>query len=406
MSLDRPAGLGVMHCVTRFQVRGAFMGRRFSGLLASGLVALACAGGVSPAMAIDEPVRRIVDLNQARAEPVVRVRTARVMLADYALIRRDFTEVRSMTDAQIDAWLLDKTAWIAEPQARQAEVNTPIDVMEGRGQAFRPASYGRALVFPAGDRGLIDAKGAGALAPEAGHHSNGLATLGEVIREFSYEKLARMLFLHGRTRFETVGHYGVIDLGFDVIHADGSRDPAGMVLRQAHRRYAGHYQSIFKGEHARNVERALRRYGVTTAGMHFRTSEIELINVQGTPEGAVVDFGAFLTVERFEHPARSLAEPGELLLEPGHINFVQPDSAVRIPVDVWGTTVSGILDPKYDNPWIWSHELARDLRRGVALREHAALHYDNLVGSVRRRLFGASSVEAMGAIGRILGSIH
>ncbi len=383
-------------------------GQQTPGVVAWALAALSCAVTTSAAWAIDEPVRQVTDLAEARPEPVVRVRTARVVLADYALLRRDFAEIRAASDAQVDAWLLEKTAWIAEPQTRQTEVNTHIETMGGGSRAFRPQSYGRALVFQAGHRRLIDAKGAGALAPSQGHHSNGLATLGEAIREFSYEKLARMLFLHGRTRFETVGTYAVIDWGFDVIHESGARDPAGMLLRQAHRRYAGHSQSIFKGAHARDIEVALRRYGVTTAGMHYASNleGLDRINVQGTPEGAVVDFGAFLTVERFERAARSLAEPGVLLLEPGHINFVQPDSAVRIPVDVWGSSVSGILDPKFDNPWIWSHELARDLRRGVALREHAALHYDNLVGSVRRRLFSAGAADAVGAIGRILGSVR
>jgi hypothetical protein len=178
-------------------------------------------------------------------------------------------------------------------------VNSPIQTGPGRVRALRPRDYGRALVYETGSdggtSGLIDAKGTGSLAPGVGGHSNGLATLGEVIREFLYEKLVRTIFVHSGSGLETVEHYAVIDWGFDVIHDNGMRDPAGMILRQAHSRIRERY-SGFEDAAAKRVELTLRPYGLTSAGAYRVGEDREMINVQGTKDGAVLDFGGFLTV--------------------------------------------------------------------------------------------------------------
>jgi hypothetical protein len=95
-------------------------------------------------------------------------------------------------------------------------------------------------------------------------------------------------------------------------------------------------------------------------------------------------------------------------LVPGQIDFVQPHADTRVSFDLWGTTVSYIEDPKLDNPWIWSHELARNLRRGVAERSATAVHFNNLVGDYQRSLLlrpglapkTASTLEALVEAGR------
>lgn len=354
-----------------------------------------------------EPLRNRAGLNRPKAETLVQVRTAKVVLADYALLRKDFPEIRMMDAARIDEWLLSKTAYISLPQAAQSVVNTPIDVGSATVSALRPRDYGRAIVFPVGRGSFIDAKGTGGLAPAPGSHSDGLATLGEATREFVYEKLVSTILKHSGTARETLGHYAVIDFGFDVIHADGKTDPAGVILRQAHQRAPGR-SSTFNDAQALEVELLLRRYGVTTTGAYRAGAEHELINVQGTADGALLDFGAYLTVDEFRRPARNFFS-NSFILNPGQIQFIQPDPRYRVPLDTWGFAVSGLDDPKFDNPWVWSHELARDFRRGAATRGAFGIHFDNLVGSYQRnllRLGGAARPSAFEALVRGLRQVH
>jgi hypothetical protein len=331
-------------------------------------------------------------------ENALRVRSARVVLADYPLIRRDFF-LETLSEEAIDAWLLDRTAYLAQAQALQTTYNTPVDIDLSRStQALRPRSYGRALVYRAARRAFIDGKGAGSSAPSPGSHGNGLATLGEAIREFMYEKLVRSIFLHSGSSFETVGHYAVIDWGFDVVHENGARDRAGMVLRQAHQR-TGDGLSILPSERAGAIEAVLRRYGVTSAGMRYARNVFDAVNLQGTASGEILDFGAFLAVERFERDVVNLLD-GSSIFRMGGIAFVQPDAALRVPLELWGTSVSGRLDPKFDNPWIWSHELARDLARGAADRGAVTAHFANLVERVRARWGMGSYLRNLGRLAR------
>jgi hypothetical protein len=381
--------------------RRGFLGRVaiLSVILASALIAARASA--------NEPIHSAAQLNRPVAEKVVRVRTAKVVLADYALIRRDFVQVRGMSDAQIDEWLLQKTAFISRPQAAQSAVNTPIATSEELATALRPKDYGRALVYEVGPASFIDGKGAGSLEPVQAGHSNGLATLGEATREFLYEKLANTLLLHSGSHFDTVGHYAVIDWGFDVVQPDGKTDPAGMVLRQAHRRAPGR-GSLLDDAAARDAELTFRRYGVTTTGAYRAGTVTEQINVQGTPDGALVDFGGFLTVENFFRPARNFYHT-DTILSPGDIDFLQPDTRYRVPFDTWGYGVSGLEDPKFDNPSVWSHELATNFRRGIADRAAFQRHFDNMVGSFRRNLLelgGEADEGTMGLLVEALRDVH
>jgi hypothetical protein len=54
--------------------------------------------------------------------------------------------------------------------------------------------------------------------------------------------------------------------------------------------------------------------------------------------------------------------------------------------------------------WIWSHELARDLRRGAADRLATSVHFDNMVGAYRRALFAVptASRTASTALGQLV----
>jgi len=349
-----------------------------------------------------EPIHSASQLVRPVAETLNRVSTARVVLADYGLLRKDFPQLNGLTEAQIDEWILNKTAFQSQPQVRQSRVNTPIAVTPETTHALRPAGYGRAIVFQADETHFIDAKGTGVAPgrlPRWGGHGDGLASLGEVTREFLYEKLVQTLFTHSGSGRDTVGHYAVIDWGFDIIHEDHSTSPAGMILRQGHPRLDSS-QSLFSATEARAVELNLRPYGITTAGAYRAMQSVDWINVQGTADGAILDFGAYLGVERFE---RDAANFGEYLpiLRPGQIEFIQPRSDIRAPLQHWGTTVSGIADPKLDNPWIWSHELARNYRAGIADRRAFGRHFENLVGTYRRQLTWQPGAVAEGVMPKL-----
>lgn len=372
------------------------------------LVVFASLWIATPAIAY-KPIRSESQLAAPVRETVVRVPTARVVLADYGLIRRDFAETRAMNDARIDEWLLSKTAFVSQAQAGQTVANTQITVSGETTQALRPRDYGRALVFETGQGGLIDAKGAGAaIAPRPGGHSDGLATLGEATREFLYEKLVRTVLAHSGSDFETVEHYAVIDLGFDVKHAEGTTSPAGLILRQAHSRAPGQF-SLFNNVSARQVELILRRYGLTSAGAYRgSTTYSEQINVQGTPDGGILDFGGYIAEEAFSRPARNFYDFRDLLT-PDQIDFVQPDPRIRVPMKNWGYSDSGVDDPKLDNPWMWSHELAQNYRAGIATRAAFRVHFENLVGTYRRELFilgGEAKPQLMEALVRAVSDIH
>lgn len=356
--------------------------------------------GTTPAFAY-EPLRKAAGLDRAVSEQAVRIPGARVVLADYGLLRKDFPRLRTMAEAEIDAWILDHAAFLATGQTRQRSVNTRIQTGTELKPVLRPNGYGRALVYPVSG-GFLDGKGAGAESPWKGDHANGLATLGEAIREFLYEKLVATVLVHSGSTHETLEHYAVIDWGFDVVHDDGGTDPAGMVLRQAHAR-APVFSSLSASEAGR-VESLLRSYGVSSTGQR-KSRAFDVANVQGTADGALLDFGAYLAKERFELPVIDLIGRAPLF-GPGDIQFVQPVPRYRVPLESWGYAVSGVADPKRDNPWIWSHELARDYRKGVANRRSFKEHFENLVGAYRRKLFFAGGEAVSGSLERLVSAMR
>lgn len=292
------------------------------------------------------PLRDPTKLWEATTENVVKITTARVTLADYDLIRRDFPEVSAFSNQAIDDWLIRNTAFVSKQQAAQQSVNTPISTSAEERMAYRPREYARAHVFAIDTGGLIDAKGTGSLNPSGGSHNNGLATLGDMIREYAYEKLINAIFQrHGG--FETVGSYAVIDYGFEIKHPDGGTSRAGTVLRQAHTRYHGsnvaqkHGQAAMLPHHKqREVELFLRRFGISSTMKYYG---VDRINLQGSESMAVIDFGAFLVNQSFARPVYfsytrsgqrvtvpsviNQADPN-LVTAPGMNSFVQPESGL------------------------------------------------------------------------------
>jgi hypothetical protein len=341
---------------------------------------------------IDKPARKIDDVSRDIIKtPVKRVSTAKIVLADYELIRKDFSHARNLSNDQIDSWLLNSVAFVADTQLNRNEVNTAISLGPDARTAYRPPQYGRALVFQV-KGGFIDVKGVGAIYPVQADHSNGLATLGEVLREYLYQKMVQLLFDHDESNLKTVGSYAVIDWGFHVIHSDGSTSPAGAILRQAHRRF-DNISSLLTPDQMKRFERVLRKYGVTSAGAH-RYTIFEKANIQGTHNSEVVDFGAFLTVDQFSKVVWDFLLD-EVIFDPRQPDFIQPHDDLRVPLHIWGTTHSLVEDPKQDNPWIWSHELAVALSQGLATREDVERHAKNLLAPVAQILNSKRCVHVL-----------
>ena len=314
-----------------------------------------------------DPVRRVNGVHSgSEAEEVVKLSQARVVMADYDLIRKDFPHVAHMAEHEIDEWLINQTAYVSRAQAEQTATNTQIPIDAGTRQAHRPPSYNRALLFemenpanPAEKIGLMDAKGVGGLRPAQRDHGNGVATLGEVIREFIWERLVREVFHDANLENKTVGSYAVIDGGFDVLHTDGSTSPAGIYLRQGHKRI--NYDSGWLDSSTRrNLQNILHKYGIDPNN-----------NIQGTTTGDVFDFGHFIV--RDDSPSI--------------------DHAKAVPFDVWGYDKNIPNQPgdrwfysKKDNGWNYSHELAQAFRDGRADRHATWMHVQNMMNPLREKL--------------------
>ena len=344
------------------------------------------------------PARNIQQIDSnAPEETVVNVKTARVLVADYALLRADFPEVRGFSNEQIDQWLLNTAGKIAISQAKQEVVNSPIQHDDSPDHAYRPRGYGRGLIFKTPGGGLIDAKGSGAVAPSPGHHSDGLATTGESLREYAVEKMVSKTLKKAGSKTDTLGCYAVIDWGFEVKHEDGSTSPAGSVLRQAEKR-----ETLMLTNHdikaAFELESTLRHFGITTAG-DKRGVSWEALNIQNGKSRSLIDFGAYLIVDHFQASAipydisknELKSETGIsafTVLDPKDPTFPQPDPKHRIPMSEWGADHR--MDPKSDQIWRTAHELADGFRHGHLSRHDVESQINGLLDHVDIALNGST----------------
>ena len=269
-------------------------------------------------------------MHGVKPEKICRVKTARVFWANYALIRDHFpdlndanlekaypgimslpAELKEKTIRQkIDDWLLYNTAFIAEKQAKQTLVNTPIDISEESSTGWRPPKYGRAMVYsmsqirkdipPAHNFGLykeklLDVKGCG-LAPEMEAtfqtHGDGLLKLSDALIEYANQALIDGIFRHSKSHFRTLPTYAIIDLGFDILKKYGINGRAALMIRQPHRRphnpgglptYGSKEQEM-----QLEVELLLRKYGVTSV------NEVTTAAVYEDHGGFKMTYGSFL----------------------------------------------------------------------------------------------------------------
>jgi hypothetical protein len=184
-----------------------------------------------------------------------------------------------------------------------------------------------------------------------------------MVREFIMQKKVQQIFQHSGSGFNTVESYAVIDLGFDVKHANGKVDRAGAILRRAHDRVPERAGNNFAGKlESWMIETVLRGYGLTSAGEKFPNEDFDRVNVQTTKSNSVFDFGAFLARRVF--PRRGQAyfdKEGAPLMNPEASDFQQPIPGLQ-PPESWGYGESGNDDPKDDNLWRYAHRTAEDYK--------------------------------------------
>lgn len=231
-----------------------------------------------------------LDDSGLRLETVLRVPTARVVFADYELLRHDFPHLRGVDEPLVDRWLLRHAAFISTAQAAQSRVNTPIETAEESTVACRPKRYGRALVVSTRENNsrlppdpalpwtgepemLLDLKGTG-VAPgvvprhDPGGHFDGLISLQRVLTEVLFQEVIEAAFRHAGSGFSTLPAYAVLDLGFEVVWQDGRTFPAAMQVRRAHRRPPNNEEVPPPGapeeQLKMEIELLLRRYGITS----------------------------------------------------------------------------------------------------------------------------------------------
>jgi hypothetical protein len=365
--------------------------------------------------------------DDVQADTARRVATARVVFAEHEVLQHDFPSLAGQTRQVREAWLLEQAGIISTTQAAQTVTNTRIRVTGPVRQIWRPPGYGRACVVP----GLVDVKGMGVAVgevPSLQHHSSGLCTLGEVLREVLLQSLIDELFARAAPWFWTLPVYGVIDPGFDVRTRDGSRLPAGILVRRAHQRPAGGIQLPWKSTlHERtqlSVELLLRHYGITSAnrGTRFRFErgaggiapfyagdavtdlsdrerrkvaanlrgrplplECDGINIQmtrtisarGRVRAQLLDFDNYEVRAAFHDPVISLVcnEPLRwgIAIWPHEREFVQPLPSLRVSAAKWG--FADLADgprprrSQGEGPYLFAHDLAAQFRSGELMGE-------------------------------------
>ena len=312
-------------------------------------------------------------------------------------------------------------------QTAQRIANMEIATEGEARRVWRPTRYGRALVVRTEDPpGLLDVKGAGAAPtrqPTLESHGNGLLLLRDGLREVLFQWMADEIFRRADPRLWTVPVYGMIDCGFDAITKAGAREPAGLIVRRAHRRSPGNVDLPARGSREEEVkfeiELLLRSYGITSSNrgtrillqeddylkVHYSGIELERISAEETetvrgwmrgqrtvsadgvniqtvreleedPEcrTQLVDFGHYQVRARFEDPVVSLAY-GCLLrwgaaLWPDDPYFPQPRPEIALPPERWGfgsLSATAAERPKRKDceaPTLFANGLVRDFRGG------------------------------------------
>ncbi|CAM9874815.1 unnamed protein product, partial [Heterosigma akashiwo] len=236
----------------------------------------------------------------------MRLKQARVLTADYDLLRIDFKELQSCSDADIDEWLLRNCAFISEGQVSRLQeggdhkellgINSVEDFVDveltSRSGAIRQRSGGRAATFLVNseysfsDGGflnarMLDVKGVG-VHKNADYFSSpkvtGLLNYADALRELAFHRLIAHLAAKDDGAWSTVQAYAILDTGLTyqgLNPATGWRgEKCVLLVRQRQSRFFPGYDGFnFSGlcpadalqasPSGRDVRRCLLRHGIS-----------------------------------------------------------------------------------------------------------------------------------------------
>jgi hypothetical protein len=356
------------------------------------------------------PPRRIEELDEPGIifDQAYRVAGARVVFADYDLLRADFPglstdclarhhpDLKGMPEPQretrareiIDAWLVHNGGLISVTQAGQSLVNTPISCLSDPVEVYRLPQGGRVFftqvsaepVTPGETaEGLLDLKGVGvrpAAVPSFERHWDGLIALRYAFEDFILQLIIDTIFRHAGVDFHTLPVYAILDPGFDVLRE--ARSPAGILVRRANRRRLGKVDFPPHGtaEHGLQlkIELLLRKYGMTSVnpGTVFelsRDSEGTVTLLQG---GRIYPWGG-APQDRLQKLWKAVGRDGEGTLRFDGVNIQLTRTLPAEPpqlVDfghfrIMSRFVHPLLTQVQDRPFFWGGILYPDHPRFV-----------------------------------------
>ncbi len=338
------------------------------------------------------PERRIQDIYpDSPSEMALRLKNVKALKFDIPLVKRDFPFMKNWSTEKIFNWFEKMAGLVSSAQAQQEVVNTRIETTGEKVKVFRPPGYGRAIVveFTEGDyQGAFEVKMSGVAPdrfPTHGPHGNGLGTLGEVIREDQFENAERAAIAQtAKSKIHkddskkmslggTVAGYGVMYAGYDVKHADGNTSPAGIYVRQAHKRMS--YNDDVRAAWLPSEVKTEMLKQISKAGFYTGWES----NIQGLVKNNkvyVFDFGHWIAWQGFVPEANVWVDPKVA------VDFSlwgwSSDKGPSRNHDQWRTS-------KLDNVWNWAHDSAKSIHHPDG-QKWLTSHYDNMVSPLLKKL--------------------
>ena len=173
-------------------------------------------------------------------ENVIKIVNAKIIIADYKLIKKDFPSMKNKSEPQIDKWLIGSVAFISKAQQNRESINTEIEILELTRKSFRPPGYNRGLVYKMNE-------------PDTG--------------EYRWENLVRDVLTAAKVSNKTIATYAIIDPGFDIIHEDGSTSRSDFYLRQAHHSINEHDQVRLPKDDRASLPSTFNSYNIDLIGI-------------------------------------------------------------------------------------------------------------------------------------------
>lgn len=207
----------------------------------------------------------------------VRLKKARVLYADYELLRKDFKVPSTSSDSEIDAWLLRNVAFLSEGQAARiidgdlssllqchSNVGEVLEIQESSNKmGIRLRGGGRVAVFFENDEfwvkdtfiqaNMFDVKGVGTSIRQrdVDLKANGFLSIVDAFKEFAYQRLFQRIAEKDQIeQWGTVQCYAIIDTGIR-FKSDCANPATGyfgdrcvLSIRQRHSRLQANHDDV------------------------------------------------------------------------------------------------------------------------------------------------------------------